>query len=94
MATPKTIRVQAEIDKSKARIAEEQARLKGLEARRTELENMEIVDIVRGMSIPLDGLADVLRSIRKGPALTSGQVGPKLKAPAPEITEDGEEKRE
>ena len=84
MATTKRNKVQAEIDKARERLMEQQSRLKELESKRTEIENMEIVDIVRGMSIPLDDLAAVLQSI-KGAAIpaapTSGQVDPKPTAP-------------
>ena len=50
MATTKSMKIQAEIDKVKAKIAEQQARLKELEKNKLEAENSEIVDIVRGMS--------------------------------------------
>ena len=70
MATSKTAKVQAEIEKARAKLAEQQARLKDLEHKKTEIENTEIVDIVRGMSIPLDELAALLQSIRSG---TTGQ---------------------
>ena len=84
MAITKRNKVQAEIDKARERLMEQQARLKELENKRTEIENMEIVDIVRGMSIPLDDLAAVLQSL-KGAAipapLTSGQLDPKSSAP-------------
>lgn len=91
MATSKTAKIQAEIDKAKAKLAEQQNRVKELEAKRTELENTEIVDIVRGMSIPLDGLAALLQSIKGGTApVTSGQVGPKS-APAQNKTDKEDE---
>ena len=54
MAASKSQKIQAEIDKVKAKISEQQARLKELEQKKLEAENSEIVDIVRGMSIPLD----------------------------------------
>ena len=84
MATAKTAKVQAEIEKARAKLAEQQGKIKELEAKHTEFENMEIVDIVRGLKIPLDDLAAVLQSVKGGaapvPAPTSGQVGPKSKA--------------
>ena len=56
---------------------------------------MEIVDIVRGMKIPLDGLTAVLQSVKDGvipaPASTSGQVGPKSKAAEPDNDDDDKE---
>ena len=57
MATTKSMKIQAEIDKVKAKISEQQARLKELEQQKSwEAENSEIVDIVRGMSISLTEL--------------------------------------
>ena len=70
MATAKSMKIQAEIDKVKAKISEQQARLKELEA-----ENSEIVDIVRGMSIPLTELPLLFEKLKGGGAL--GQSVPK-----------------
>ena len=70
MATTKSMKIQAEIDKVKAKIADQQARLKELEA-----ENSEIVDIVRGMSIPLAELPLLFEKLKSGGAL--GQSVPK-----------------
>ena len=83
MATNRRNKLQTEIDKARIRLVEQQARVKELENKMTELENMEIVDIIRGMSIPLDDLTAVLQSIKGGvtPATTSGQVVPKSQAP-------------
>ena len=80
MATSRTAKVQAEIEKARAKLAEQQTRLKELEAKRTELENSEIVDIVRGLQIPLDELAALLHSIKSSaapvpaPSPTCGQI--------------------
>jgi len=96
MATSKTNKARAEVEKAKLKLAEQQSRLKELEAKQTEFENLEIVDIVRGMSIPLDDLAAVLQSLKGGEspaAPTSGQVDPKLKAPRI-ITGEAEEETE
>jgi hypothetical protein len=46
---PKITRVLGEIDKTKARIAEAQARLRDLERQKVELENAELVAAMRGM---------------------------------------------
>jgi uncharacterized protein YjgD (DUF1641 family) len=67
------MRVDKELEKTKEKISEQQARLRELEKQKTELENMEIVDAVRGMRIPLADLTAVLKSARA----TSGQPGPK-----------------
>ena len=73
MATAKSMKIQAEIDKVKAKISEQQARLKELEQKKLEAENSEIVDIVRGMSIPLAELPLLFEKLKGGGAL--GQSG-------------------
>ena len=70
MAASKSQKIQAEIDKVKAKISEQQTRLKVLEQKHREAENEEIVDIVRGMSVSLEELPLVLQRLRDG---TSGQ---------------------
>ena len=75
MATTKSMKIQAEIDKVKAKISEQQARLKELEQKKLEAENSEIVDIVRGMSIPLAELPLLFEKLKGGGAL--GQSVPK-----------------
>jgi hypothetical protein len=71
-------RVCKEIDKTKTKISEFQAKLRELEKQKTEFENIEIVDTVRGMNISFADLATLLKSNN----LTSGQVGPKSTATA------------
>lgn len=61
---PKIERVCKDIDKTKSKIGELQARLRELESQRTELENTEIVETVRGMDISLADLAALLRAAR------------------------------
>ena len=63
MATSKSAKIQTEIEKVKAKITEQQARLKELEQKKMEAENTEIVDIVRGLSISLDDLPALLSLI-------------------------------
>lgn len=75
MAISKSEKIQSEIDKLKVKIAEQQTRLKELEQSKREAENSEIVDVVRGMSIPLDELAVLLQTMKSGGAL--GQSVPK-----------------
>ena len=75
MATTKSAKIESEIEKVKIKIAEHQARLKELEQRKVEAENSEIVDIVRGMSIPLADLPLVLQRLRARETL--GQNVPK-----------------
>jgi len=98
MSISRKTKVQDEIDKAKARLLEQQARIKELEAKHTELENIEIVEIVRGLNIPLDDLAAVLRSVKSGtvPATTikPAQAGPRQKTDSQEsdaIKEDDPE---
>lgn len=76
---PKIERVNKDIDKTKEKISEFQARLRELEKQKTELENIEIVEAVRGMDIPLTDLPAILKALREqsGASFTSGQVGPK-----------------
>ena len=75
MATTKSAKIWAEMEKVKAKISDQQTRLKELEQKHKEAENEEIVDIVRGMSIPLDQLPLLFEKL-KGGAL--GQSVPKL----------------
>lgn len=77
MATSKSAKIQGEIDKARAKLSDQQARLRELEQKHKEAENEEIVDIVRGMSIPLDELPVLLQKLKNGgadgTAPTSGQ---------------------
>ena len=75
MAVSKSAKIEAEIEKVKAKIAEQQTKLKELEQRKIEAENSEIVDMVRGMSVSLTELPLLLEKLRSGEAL--GQVVPK-----------------
>ena len=75
MAISKSAKIQAEIEKVTAKIAEQQARLKELEQKKLEAENSEIVEIVRGMSVSLTDLPVLLQAIKSGGVL--GQNVPK-----------------
>ena len=75
MAVSKSAKIEAEIEKVKAKIAEQQNKLKELEQRKIEAENSEIVDMVRGMSVSLAELPLLLEKLRSGQ--TPGQVVPK-----------------
>ena len=66
MAISKSAKIWAEMEKVKAKISEQQTRLKELEQKHREAENEEIVDIVRGMSVSLDELPALLRQLRDG----------------------------
>ena len=93
MAITKSAKIEAEIGKVDTKIAELQAKRKELVQKKTDIQNGEIVDIVRGMSIPLDELAVLLQSVKSGgpvpaPAPTSGQLGQKSEAPANDTGEE------
>ena len=62
MATTKSAKIWAEMEKVKAKISDQQARLKELEQNHKEAENEEIIDIVRGMSIPWTSCPSCSRS--------------------------------
>ena len=57
-------RVNTEISNVKSRITKQQARLRELEKQRDELENLEIVETVRGMDISFTDLAALLRQAK------------------------------
>ena len=86
MAISKSAKIMAEMEKVKAKISDQQARLKELEQKHKEAENEEIVDIVRGMSISLEELPLVLQRIKAGDAL--GQNVPKSPKGAPAKSDD------
>ena len=62
MAATKLDRIQRDIDKTKSKIAEMQKQLKELEAQKTEQENLQIIQLVRGMNMKPEELAAFLRS--------------------------------
>ncbi|CUX24791.1 hypothetical protein BN3590_00407 [Clostridium sp. C105KSO15] len=80
-------RVKKEIDKTKDKISEFQAKLRELEKQKTEFENMEIVEAVRGMDISLADLATLLKAAKTS-GVTSGQLGPKSTNQEQEETEE------
>lgn len=61
MANTKLDRVEREIQKTRSKITEYQNKLKELEAQRTEIENFEIVNLVRSMCMTRDELMNFLR---------------------------------
>lgn len=65
MTNPKLEKVKADIEKVKARIADYQGKLRDLERRKTELENEDIVALVRREKITDAELDALLRTIRK-----------------------------
>ena len=82
----KSTTIEAEIVKAKAKLAEQQSKVKELEQKRTEYENMEIVEIVRGFNVPLNELAEAIARARGG--APQRQPAPEL---SPEMKEDENE---
>lgn len=80
-------RVIKDIAKTKEKISELQAKVREQERLKTELENTEIVEAVRGMDISLADLAAFLKAAKDTTPATSGQVGPKS---IPDETEDSD----
>jgi ABC-type Zn uptake system ZnuABC Zn-binding protein ZnuA len=56
----------SEIEKVKGKIATQQARLRELEQQKTELENTEIVGMVRSLEVTPEELATIIQAIRTG----------------------------
>ena len=61
-------KIDAEIAKTEAIIAEQQNRLRDLRSKRTEAENLEIIAFVRSVNIPRTELAAALAAIKQGKA--------------------------
>lgn len=60
MAMNKIERIDKEIAKTREKITEYQNRLRGLEAQKTEAENLQIVQLVRSMRLTPAALTDLL----------------------------------
>ena len=63
MATNKIDRINAEIEKTREKISEQQAHLKELLAQKTELENLQIVQLVRSMRLSPHELSSMLSGV-------------------------------
>ncbi|MCM1213351.1 MAG: DUF4315 family protein [Ruminococcus sp.] len=84
MATNRIERINREIEKTREKITEYHNKLKGLEAQKTEAENLEIVQLVRSMRLSPQELT----------AMLSGGAIPGM-APAPVLgSKDNEEQEE
>ena len=81
MANSKIDRINKEIAKTREKIAEYQNKLKGLEAQKTEAENLEIVQLVRSMKMTPQELN----------AMLSGGTIPGMTAPEAADFEEQEE---
>ncbi|NBH79749.1 DUF4315 family protein [Clostridiaceae bacterium] len=60
MAVNRIERIDREIEKTREKITEYQNKLKGLEAQKTEAENLEIVQLVRSMRLTPQELTAML----------------------------------
>ena len=81
MATNKLDRIERDIQKTKTKITELQKQLRELEAAKTEQENLQIVQLVRGLNMTPEEFAAFVR----GGAL---QAPP---APQPDFEQDKQE---
>ena len=61
MAMSKIDRINKEIQKTREKITEYQNKLRGLEAQKTEAENLEIVQLVRAMRMTPQDRKSVVR---------------------------------
>ena len=61
----KLTKLQMEIDKIKQKISEQQTRLRELEQQKTEIENTEIVELVRSMKMNSSELSTFLKAYRE-----------------------------
>lgn len=78
---PKIEKLEKEIDKTKAKIAEMQGKLRKLEEQKTELENTDYVAVARSYKLTPQQLADFLKS----------QQASSLGEALPQKQEDGNE---
>ena len=63
-------KIVTEIEKVKSKIATQQARLRELEQQKTELENTEIVGMVRGLDVAPEELVAFIKAFRSSTAGT------------------------
>ena len=61
----KLTKLQMEIDKTKQKISEQQTKLRELEHQKTEIENTEIVELVRSMKMNTSELTTFLKAYRE-----------------------------
>jgi len=61
----KLTKLQMEIEKTKQKISEQQTKLRELEQQKTEIENTEIVELVRSMKMNTSELSTFLKAYRE-----------------------------
>ena len=94
---PKIDKVNRSIEKTKETIAEQQSRLKELERLKTELENADIVMLVRGIDITPAELEAFTRAFieqRQGCAVPDGFSPPAGNTPYPLKKDDDADEKE
>lgn len=64
---PKIEKLEKEIDRTKAKIAEMQAKLRKLEEQKTELENTDFVAVARSYHLTPQELAEFLKTRQMAP---------------------------
>jgi len=62
---PKLKKVTDEMEKTRAKISELQSRFKDLERQKSELENADIIAMVRGIDVPPDEFAEFVRLFKE-----------------------------
>lgn len=62
---PKIKKISDELDKTIDKIADLQSRKSELEKQKLELENLEIIGMVRAMEIPLEDFAELAKTLKK-----------------------------
>ena len=62
---PRLKRITDEIEKTRAKISDYQSRLKDLDRQKTELENADIVAMIRGIDIPPEEFAEFARMFKE-----------------------------
>ena len=63
--SPKISKIDAELDKTKRKISELQDHVRELEQQKTELENTDIVGLVRSAGMTAQELASFIRAFRE-----------------------------
>lgn len=61
----KLSKILAEIEKTKEKLSEQQAKLRELERQRTELENTEMVELIRSTKMNTEELSTFLKAFRQ-----------------------------
>ena len=71
---PRIEKITAEIEKVKVKLSSYQTRLRDLERQKTELENADILSMVRGMDVMPDEFAAFVRMFKAQQAKQSGAL--------------------